>query len=469
MNTHAGEDGNGADEKTREEEYVYKWHYDIYKNTEARADYVEELGKEDRITDVVYVDSSTRVATALSAVYSEVKSLKTVLIWDAPDGDNQSLCLQMAIPTQRGYSHDWTFLSHPDYSEKKKDYEFGVSKITIHWFSCCKNGCSMRSKISFVGYGEDLESETYSYGPDDIFSRIFTVGTAAIVYPNEHFLFAGGIHPCTGLYTDDDDQLKFTKKKSIFQAVDIQKDNIKIVQTGELPYDVGNGRFVRNGDVGYHSFLAGIDGDFGGWFAFDGSENNQTGVTHKCKFWGDIYHETYLPSCDEKMVQSCQKGTLSSRVILSLANVNTHLITHVIVFDWDWGAMHSIGIHPTHDGAARAFAAFELNPYQMLFSLGCCDIVSMDVQVCCWEQIRLIWIGFEKNGENEKCFIRLLSKDVIKYLIRFCGHDEAYPLFGAQPGFALPLIDDEEGGKDKEEGDAEKELTQNNSSNKPQN
>ena len=38
-----------------------------------------------------------------------------------------------------------------------------------------------------------------------------------------------------------------------------------------------------------------------------------------------------------------------------------------------------------------------------------------------WNIARLIWIGFYKNNENDKCLIQQLSKDVISYLLSFLG------------------------------------------------
>ena len=40
-----------------------------------------------------------------------------------------------------------------------------------------------------------------------------------------------------------------------------------------------------------------------------------------------------------------------------------------------------------------------------------------------WEIIRIIWIGFYKNdNNNDKCFIATLSKDLIKHIIKFIGN-----------------------------------------------
>ena len=38
-----------------------------------------------------------------------------------------------------------------------------------------------------------------------------------------------------------------------------------------------------------------------------------------------------------------------------------------------------------------------------------------------WNILRLIWIGFYKNENNKKCNLYLLSKDLIKYIIKFIG------------------------------------------------
>ena len=36
-----------------------------------------------------------------------------------------------------------------------------------------------------------------------------------------------------------------------------------------------------------------------------------------------------------------------------------------------------------------------------------------------WKQLRLIWIAFYKNDDNDKCLIKIISKDSIKHIITF--------------------------------------------------
>ena len=38
-----------------------------------------------------------------------------------------------------------------------------------------------------------------------------------------------------------------------------------------------------------------------------------------------------------------------------------------------------------------------------------------------WKLIRLIWIAFYKNEENNACFIDRIPKDVVKHIIKFIG------------------------------------------------
>ena len=41
-----------------------------------------------------------------------------------------------------------------------------------------------------------------------------------------------------------------------------------------------------------------------------------------------------------------------------------------------------------------------------------------------WNIARIIWIGFYKNGKNNKCFIDKLPKDIIKhYIFKFLRHN----------------------------------------------
>ena len=38
-----------------------------------------------------------------------------------------------------------------------------------------------------------------------------------------------------------------------------------------------------------------------------------------------------------------------------------------------------------------------------------------------WKQIRLIWIAFYKNDKNDKCLIKIISKDSLKHILTFLG------------------------------------------------
>jgi len=46
------------------------------------------------------------------------------------------------------------------------------------------------------------------------------------------------------------------------------------------------------------------------------------------------------------------------------------------------------------------------------------DIIP-DYPIMQWESQRIIWIGFYKNQENEKCMFGSLMKEIIKYIIQF--------------------------------------------------
>ena len=40
-----------------------------------------------------------------------------------------------------------------------------------------------------------------------------------------------------------------------------------------------------------------------------------------------------------------------------------------------------------------------------------------------WSVIRLVWIGFCKNVDNDQCLLDKLPKDVIIHVLRFLGTD----------------------------------------------
>lgn len=53
------------------------------------------------------------------------------------------------------------------------------------------------------------------------------------------------------------------------------------------------------------------------------------------------------------------------------------------------------------------------------------DYESFDLFSYCgfieWNIVRLIWIAFLKNDDNDKCMIRLLPKDIVNHVIKFLG------------------------------------------------
>ena len=40
---------------------------------------------------------------------------------------------------------------------------------------------------------------------------------------------------------------------------------------------------------------------------------------------------------------------------------------------------------------------------------------------------RILWIGFYKNGDNNKCIIDKLPKDLIIYILKFVGKHKVSP------------------------------------------
>lgn len=43
-----------------------------------------------------------------------------------------------------------------------------------------------------------------------------------------------------------------------------------------------------------------------------------------------------------------------------------------------------------------------------------------------WHTTRILWIGWSKNRDNNQCFIKILPKDVLKYILSFIGMEDPY-------------------------------------------
>ena len=39
-----------------------------------------------------------------------------------------------------------------------------------------------------------------------------------------------------------------------------------------------------------------------------------------------------------------------------------------------------------------------------------------------WKIARIIWIGFYKNDKNDDCFIPILGKDIVHFILKFLGY-----------------------------------------------
>ena len=48
-------------------------------------------------------------------------------------------------------------------------------------------------------------------------------------------------------------------------------------------------------------------------------------------------------------------------------------------------------------------------------------LFKINVNYIDWEQVRVILIGFYKNGDNYSCLIGMISKDSLKHIIKFLG------------------------------------------------
>ena len=50
-----------------------------------------------------------------------------------------------------------------------------------------------------------------------------------------------------------------------------------------------------------------------------------------------------------------------------------------------------------------------------------CFVFDFCLHYLSWEVARIVWIGFEKNVNNDKCLLNLLSKDLIKHVLSLLG------------------------------------------------
>lgn len=43
-----------------------------------------------------------------------------------------------------------------------------------------------------------------------------------------------------------------------------------------------------------------------------------------------------------------------------------------------------------------------------------------------WDTTRILWIGWHQNRDNNQCLIKILPKDVLKYILSFVGMEDPY-------------------------------------------
>lgn len=43
-----------------------------------------------------------------------------------------------------------------------------------------------------------------------------------------------------------------------------------------------------------------------------------------------------------------------------------------------------------------------------------------------WRRERILWIGFYQNHDNNQCLIKILPKDVLKFILSFIGMVDPY-------------------------------------------
>ena len=59
---------------------------------------------------------------------------------------------------------------------------------------------------------------------------------------------------------------------------------------------------------------------------------------------------------------------------------------------------------------------------QQYFKLNICN----STNIMDWDTTRILWIGWYQNRENNQCLIKILPKDVLKYILSFVAMDDPY-------------------------------------------
>ena len=117
-------------------------------------------------------------------------------------------------------------------------------------------------------------------------------------------------------------------------------------------------------------------------------------------------------------IQGLFLGARDSPLIVIFGTKSSYrIVKHVMGIDLQNDRILCIGSHFEHQPSSCCVV--RISPYHELWRMNCCDKLTFDLAICDWNQARLMWVGHLKNKNNKKCLVRLLPKDVIKYILQF--------------------------------------------------
>lgn len=116
-------------------------------------------------------------------------------------------------------------------------------------------------------------------------------------------------------------------------------------------------------------------------------------------------------------------------IIFGMCDINQiHVFNNIVIFDMytkQWKIYKNILPYlRNHDSM---YSSIVCNQDKILYILSMCRVVRYIKiklhQAVDWVQERIVWIGFYQNSTNDRCLIKTLPKDVIKFILSFLDHN----------------------------------------------
>lgn len=405
----------------------------IWCNSSLDVTYIEDMKNGDQTFDVFKIKPNVTIHCVRSddkkcvrliwRLSNGIKTLKTMVLGNIHWKDEGSRFDDITIfdnyyPSNKGLDAD--------------NQTFGETIIAADGL----NNRSMYAMIHWVGDGGHIDYECTEYEYDSVFSNAITEGTGILGNIHGEYLCVGG--------SDGFEPIKSTNpaisdasKKYVFQVIKCNKEGEwEVLQQDFLPDGWGaeTAKLWFDGDQNEHAICACTDQGDGAILAFDRSDNGK----YKCTYVDDIYHEQHYPTVAGKQIRHIQNGLRGSQLLVALSYIGQLKICDLLLLDSYYNKKYSVPLPSEHKHNITSLELFNHrrgNYYTATFGLGCCDYVQATIELCTWDQKRLIFIAMYKN-QPKNCFLQYLLMDLVREIFKFTGHHKSNAFF--RPPLPLP-------------------------------